>query len=139
MISLHDRYAKRLAQLGADYRWIDVPDTPAGKRYSEAHAREREAAALEAKIPARYRRIALDPRGKSLDSPGLADALTRWCQPGAALLIGGPTGLEATLRDRCDVRWSLSPLTFPHEMVRVIVTEQLYRAVSLSRGLPYHK
>lgn len=139
LIELHDRYADRLRKLGVHYESASVADTAAGKRYSESHAREREAAALTARLPERFNRVALDPLGRQLDSPQLARRLERWAHPGVALVVGGPTGLDPTLREGCDVVWSLSRLTFPHELVRVIVAEQLYRAVSLARGLPYHK
>lgn len=139
MIELHDRYAERLSRLGASYETLAVPDTPSGTRYSEAHAREREAAALVARIPARFTRVALDPGGKQFASDELPPLLERWSRPGCALLIGGPTGLDPALRASCAASWSLSRLTFPHELVRVLVAEQLYRAMSLDRGLPYHK
>jgi 23S rRNA (pseudouridine1915-N3)-methyltransferase len=56
-----------------------------------------------------------------------------------ALLIGGPDGLAAACRERADQSWSLSPLTLPHGLVRVIVAEQIYRAMSLQAGHPYHR
>jgi 23S rRNA (pseudouridine1915-N3)-methyltransferase len=56
-----------------------------------------------------------------------------------ALLIGGPEGLDPELSARADFRWSLSPLTWPHGLVRIMVTEQLYRAYSLLQGHPYHR
>ncbi|MDQ6779972.1 MAG: 23S rRNA (pseudouridine(1915)-N(3))-methyltransferase RlmH [Candidatus Eremiobacteraeota bacterium] len=84
----------------------------------------------------------LDASGTSLTSPALADKLAAAQHSGArrlALVIGGDRGVSAALRSRADFVWSLSPLTFLHEMARLIVLEQLYRAVKIQRGEPYHR
>lgn len=85
--------------------------------------------------------VALEVTGNSLSTEALAAWLAarlRAARP-LALLIGGPDGLAAACRERADERWSLSPLTLPHALVRVLVAEQLYRAMSLMAGHPYHR
>lgn len=137
--ALHDRYAQRLRALGVELTTAWVEEVQAGRQYSDDHVRERESDALLAAAGPRAVRIALDPTGELLSTPALAERLPRWSAPVAVFLIGGPLGHHRTLRDRVERAWSLSPLTFPHELARVLVAEQLYRAVTLIRGLPYHK
>jgi 23S rRNA (pseudouridine1915-N3)-methyltransferase len=85
--------------------------------------------------------VCLDVRGKAVDTPGLARKLAGWLQSGrdVALLVGGPDGLAPGCLAAADWRWSLSPLTLPHGLVRVLVAEQLYRAWTLLAGHPYHR
>ncbi len=85
--------------------------------------------------------IALDEHGQSLTTRILANKLSDWQQIGrdVALLIGGADGLAEGCLQRADWRWSLSPLTLPHGLVRIVVAEQLYRASSLLEGHPYHR
>jgi 23S rRNA (pseudouridine1915-N3)-methyltransferase len=86
-------------------------------------------------------RVALDARGKSYSSPELARLLGDHMTYGRdlAFLIGGPFGLEPGLRRESDLQLSLSSLTFPHDLVRVLLLEQIYRAFTILRGEPYHK
>jgi 23S rRNA (pseudouridine1915-N3)-methyltransferase len=134
---LHDDYAGRLARLGVAYETDWVPDVKTGGRYSPEHAREREGRSLIERIPAGGTVVALDERGESLTSRRLAEVVERWATPRATLIVGGPSGLHSLVLERADVVWSLSPLTFPHELVRGLIAEQLYRAVAIRRGLPY--
>jgi 23S rRNA (pseudouridine1915-N3)-methyltransferase len=85
--------------------------------------------------------VALDVRGRMLDTPQLANQLKGWMQDGrnVELLIGGPDGLAPACLENAAMRWSLSPLTLPHGLVRVVVAEQLYRAISILKGHPYHR
>ena len=85
--------------------------------------------------------VALEVTGTAMDTPALAAWLARRLASGQglALLIGGPDGLAEDCLARADSRWSLSPLTLPHALVRVIVAEQLYRAISIHAGHPYHR
>ena len=138
-IALHDAYAARLARLGVRYTTDSVPDERPGGRFSDAHVREREGRALLAALRPGERLVALDPGGELLSTEGLARAIERWATPAACVVVGGPLGLDPQLLSRAEVRWSLSPLTFPHELVRVLVVEQLYRAVGILRGAPYHR
>ncbi len=86
--------------------------------------------------------VALDPKGKEYDSQELATVLEGWENRGLqtiTFLIGGYLGLDKTVRDHADLTWSLSRLTFTHEMTRFILLEQLYRACSIKAGHNYHK
>jgi 23S rRNA (pseudouridine1915-N3)-methyltransferase len=93
------------------------------------------------RIPGGARVIALSVDGKPWSTEQLAAKLDGWQQTGApvALLIGGPDGLGSECLARATERWSLSPLTLPHGLVRVTVAEALYRAASLLQGHPYHR
>lgn len=106
-----------------------------------ARARADEGVRMLAAIPPAARVIALDVRGKSFDTGTLARQLRNWLQDGRdlTLLIGGPDGLAAACLERAEFSWSLSALTFPHGLVRVIVAEQLYRAWTILQGHPYHR
>ena len=85
--------------------------------------------------------VTLDERGKAWSSLELAREVDRWQnhQPSVVLAIGGPEGLADEVRQRANQSWSLSALTFPHGLARVIVVEQLYRAWTILQGHPYHK
>ena len=102
---------------------------------------EKEGERMLRGIPNGAKVVALDERGRALTTRELADRLARWMQLGddVALLIGGPDGLAPSCLTRADERWSLSALTLPHGLVRIVVAEQLYRAVSLLKGHPYHR
>jgi len=137
--ALHDRYAARLERLGVTYEAAWVAEVRSGGRFSDEHVREREARLLGEKLPDRGRLIALDGRGRELTSAQLARRLGDWARVEATFVVGGPLGLHRPFLDRADWVWSLSALTFPHELVRAILVEQLYRALTLLRGVPYHK
>jgi len=142
LVALHADYLERIERLGVSYRANWVAEVRSGGRFSDDHVREREARLLLGKLDRPERRgtvIALDRSGRMFDSETLARRIERWCMPRAVLLIGGPLGLHRRMLDRADESWSLSPLTFPHELVRVLVAEQVYRALTLLRGIPYHK
>ena len=85
--------------------------------------------------------MALDERGRGMDSPKLAQWLGERRQEGSplAFLIGGPDGYAPEVLERAQLRWSLSPLTFPHALVRVLLAEQRYRAATMLSGHPYHR
>jgi 23S rRNA (pseudouridine1915-N3)-methyltransferase len=138
LVSLHDRYAERIRRFGVAYATKWVPEVRAGGSFSDEHVREREGRSLIDQL-GRGRPIALDRSGTMLDSEGLAKRLEGWATPEATLIVGGPLGLHGDVLARSRERWSLSRLTFPHELVRVLVAEQLYRALTLQRRIPYHK
>ena len=85
--------------------------------------------------------VALEITGKQLTSPELATFLDKRAVEGRAvcLLIGGPEGLPQAVRDAADYQWSFSALTFPHDLAMVVLLESLYRASTISAGVPYHK
>lgn len=103
-----------------------------------------EAARLRAVVPAGARLVALDERGERLTTQQLAGRLAHWQQEqgaggSVALIIGGPDGLDAGLREAAHERVRLSDLTLPHALARVLLAEQLYRAWSITAGHPYHR
>lgn len=102
---------------------------------------QEEGEKMLAAVPAGANLIALDVRGRGLSTEELAKQLNLWLQEGRdqALLIGGPEGLAPDCLARAAFKWSLSPLTLPHGMVRVVVAEQLYRAWSILKNHPYHR
>ena len=138
---LHDAYATRIERLGVGYETVWVPEVTPGGRFSGEHALEREARPICERLGGKGEgtSVALDRRGRLFDSRQLARQLERWAVPRATFVIGGPLGLHGSVLERADAVWSLSPLTLPHELARVVVSEQLYRALTLLRGLPYHK
>ena len=86
--------------------------------------------------------IALDPKGRSFSSEDLANKFKEWEIEGLhqiAIIIGGPHGLSDVIRNRADFLISLSKMTFPHQLVRLILLEQIYRAYTINRGMPYHR
>jgi len=84
--------------------------------------------------------ILLDERGKALDSPTLSKVLEEPLNRSqlVVLIIGGAYGVDESIHERANIVWSLSPLVFPHQLVRLMLTEQLYRAQEISVGRPYH-
>jgi 23S rRNA (pseudouridine1915-N3)-methyltransferase len=100
-----------------------------------------EATRIDSQLPARCRRIALDERGDAPTTRQLAERLAKWMEDGAdvAFIIGGPDGLDPRIKDTADETMRLSSLTLPHALVRVILAEALYRAVSVTKGHPYHR
>lgn len=100
-----------------------------------------EAARLLDKLPAGSRLVALDEHGREVTTRELADLLARWMADGrdVALVIGGADGLAASLLEKAEVKLSLSRLTLPHALARVLLAEQMYRAVSLLNNHPYHR
>ncbi len=126
-------YGKRLAR----YVSVNVIEV---KALPDDHAAEGRALLAHAATGSLV--WALDRAGTQLDSIGLAAKFADVERSGSrrlALIIGGPEGLHLSVLERADFRWSLSPLTFLHEMARLIVLEQLYRAVKINRGEPYHR
>jgi len=100
-----------------------------------------EARRIEAALPRGARRVALDEHGQRVTTAQLAERLLAWQRDGrdAALLIGGPDGLDPGLKAGCDETLRLSDLTLPHAFARVLVAEALYRSWSVTVGHPYHR
>ena len=128
--------------------WIDEGVVEYGRRFSRGLRFRlieiplaREVERMRAAIGEGDYVVALEVGGRSMSTPELAQWLATRMAGGRdlSLLIGGPDGLDAALSGNADLRWSLSPLTWPHGLVRVMVTEQLYRAHSLLQGHPYHR
>ena len=133
-------FLKRI-QLLAEAREVIVKGA-AGQDSAAAELRAREGAALLARCRPGDYLIALDQRGESLTSAGLAARLDRLRSGGVKtvnLTVGGPWGLDESLLARADLVLSLGPLTLPHELARLVALEQVYRAYAILNHLPYHK
>ncbi|MDP2432710.1 MAG: 23S rRNA (pseudouridine(1915)-N(3))-methyltransferase RlmH [Pseudomonadota bacterium] len=100
-----------------------------------------EATRLLEKVPSGARLLALDEHGREVTTRELADLMARWMAEGrdVALVIGGADGLAASLLEKAELKLSLSRLTLPHAMARMLLAEQLYRAISLLNNHPYHR
>lgn len=129
------RYQKRLAKPW-DIEWVLLShSTLDGDK-----ARQNESVRILNKLPPHEYVVLLDERGTMLDSP----TLSKLCEQQfiasrhVTIVIGGAYGVSDKLRERADTVWSLSPLVFPHQLVRLILIEQLYRAQEISLGHPYH-
>jgi 23S rRNA (pseudouridine1915-N3)-methyltransferase len=141
---LAERYRKRAADAGRaigmrDVEIVEVRDSRA--RETEKRINE-ESIALATVIPERSAVVVLDERGVQIDSATFADRLRRWREagrPAATFLIGGADGLAPTLAERADLRLALGALTFPHQIVRILLLEQVYRATTILSGHPYHR
>jgi 23S rRNA (pseudouridine1915-N3)-methyltransferase len=133
-------YAKRLPR-ECTLRLVEIPLGQRGKTRTAAQSRNEEGRQMLAALPRDCLVVALDVEGQAWSTETLADNLQQWLGSGrdVALLVGGPDGLSPDCLARAERRWSLSALTYPHALVRVIVAEQLYRAWTLSTGHPYHR
>jgi 23S rRNA (pseudouridine1915-N3)-methyltransferase len=128
--------------------WVDAGVAEYARRFGRALKFElvevplaREADRMRAAIGAGDYLVALEVEGRAMTTPQLAEWLAARMAGGRdlALVVGGPDGLDRGILKKADFRWSLSPLTWPHGLVRVMVVEQLYRAHSLLQGHPYHR
>lgn len=106
-----------------------------------AQVMAREAERIEAAVPAGCLRAVLDEHGRAMTSAKLARALSHWRDDGrdVAFLIGGADGLAASVKSKAQVTMSLSAMTLPHALARVVLAEQLYRAHTILSGHPYHR
>lgn len=138
------RYLKRAEQAGRQIglRGIEVIEiresraADAGKRMVE------ESIALANLIPEGAVSVLLDERGESLGSADLAGQVGKWRDagvPAAVFIIGGPDGLAKTLRDKARLKLAFGAATWPHQMVRIMLLEQIYRAITILSGHPYHR
>lgn len=134
------RYAGRLPR---EWRFHleAIATVKRSKSDKSQRARRDEGAQLLAKIDTAERVVLLDERGKQMSTRAFAGKLADWQVDGRDLcfIIGGPDGVSDECRQRADFTWSLSSLTLPHGMARVLFVEQLYRAWSLQTGHPYHR
>lgn len=130
-----DRYEKRLSKPW-NCEWILLPHSS----LEADRARQDESERILARLKDDDFVVLLDERGKLLDSPALSQALQSQLDKSRPIIciIGGAYGVNEALTARADLVWSLSPLVFPHQLVRLILTEQLYRAQEIAAHRPYH-
>ncbi|MBM69518.1 MAG: 23S rRNA (pseudouridine(1915)-N(3))-methyltransferase RlmH [Haliea sp.] len=133
-------YSRRLPR-EIRLEWRELPLARRGRDTSPEQLRLREGEQILKALPEGDRVIALDVRGAAWSTEQLAEELSDWQMAGThvSLLIGGPDGLSQDCLQRAQQRWSLSALTLPHPLVRVVLAEQLYRAWTITAGHPYHR
>lgn len=135
-----EEYRKRLNQ-DVTLELVEIPAGKRGKNADVARITEKEGDLMLAAVQPQDYVITLDVQGQRLSTEKLAQQLEKRLQQGnhVALLVGGPEGLAPQCRSKARESWSLSDLTLPHPLVRVLIAEQLYRAWSILKGHPYHR
>jgi 23S rRNA (pseudouridine1915-N3)-methyltransferase len=141
---LAERYIKRLEAAGRSIRFapVDVIELPEARGDNVDVRRTDEANRLIARLQGVDYVVALDEHGRSLSSPTFAELLAKKRDAGTgslAFVIGGPDGHGADLLARADYQLTLSPMTLPHGLARIVLVEQLYRATTILTGHPYHR
>lgn len=136
----YEEFSRRLPP-ECNLKLVEVPAVKRRKGLAVADILKREGERMLRSVPPRVRILTLEREGVAWSTETLATRLLFWMREGidVALLIGGPDGLAPACLQRADERWSLSSLTLPHGLVRVIVAEQLYRAWTTLNNHPYHR
>lgn len=134
-----DEYARRLPR-EMPVEWLDIPPAKRGGASVDQY-RQLEADAICAKLTRDDHLVALDVAGTAISTEVIAERLDQWRMQGqqVSIAIGGPDGLHSRVLEMAKERWSLGRITLPHPLVRVILSEQLYRAWSVLAGHPYHR
>ena len=135
-----NEYSRRFPR-DMSFHLVEIPPGKRGKNADIPRILEKEGEQLLGAIPKGNRIVTLEVEGKPWTTPALAQQLERWQLDGrdVALLVGGPEGLAPACIAASEQKWSLSPLTLPHPMVRIVVAESLYRAWSVNTNHPYHR
>jgi len=141
---LVDRYIQRAKAAGravslTETRLIEIPE---GRQDSAAGRKNAEAEILSAKIPSNAIIVLLDEKGKSVTSADFANRVLQWrdaSKPSVAFVIGGADGLGDGLRARADWTIAFGAMTWPHQLARVMLAEQIYRTITIASGHPYHR
>jgi 23S rRNA (pseudouridine1915-N3)-methyltransferase len=141
---LAERYRKRAADFGrkVGLQAFDVIEIRESRADNVERRMLEESIAIANVIPERAVTAILDERGATMNSPAFAGRLQDWRagdRPALAFIIGGADGLAPSLRDKADLALAFGPLTWPHQLVRIMLLEQLYRAVTILGGHPYHR
>jgi 23S rRNA (pseudouridine1915-N3)-methyltransferase len=141
---LAERYRERFEDIGRKlgFRGLEIHEIPESRARDAATRIAEEAAAITALIPEKYMLVALDERGKNVDSIAFAQQLGRWRDESVAntiFTIGGADGLSPDLQRKARLRSAFGSATWPHQMVRVMLLEQIYRAATILSGHPYHR
>ncbi|AWL11449.1 23S rRNA (pseudouridine(1915)-N(3))-methyltransferase [Saliniradius amylolyticus] len=133
-------YQRRFNQ-DIQFRLTEIPAGKRGKNADIERILHKEGQQMLAAVPKGHRIVTLEVTGKPWTTPQLAEQLQHWQMDGrdVSLLVGGPEGLAPECVQASEQKWSLSPLTLPHPMVRVLLAESLYRAWSLNNNHPYHR
>jgi 23S rRNA (pseudouridine1915-N3)-methyltransferase len=141
---LADRYFDRFAKAGpaVGLEWAGVVETPESRSPTAPERKREEAARLDRLLADGAALVLLDERGKNIGSEEFAAWLGKWRDKGQrdlVIAIGGPDGHAPELGQKADLALSFGALTWPHQLARVMLAEQLYRAASIAAGHPYHR
>ena len=141
---LAENYRKRAQAIGRalGMRDIEIIEIRESRAQDVERRRAEESIAIANVIPERATIVILDERGENLDSATLAALLQQWRaedRPAVCFIIGGADGLAPSLRDRATRRLAFGTATWPHQLVRIMLLEQIYRAASMLAGHPYHR
>ena len=140
---LAERYRTRAVKSGRGIglRALEVVEIAESRARDAQRRMLEESIALANVIPKDASTVLLDPRGEPLDSNSFAKRLSAWndSDRDTAFVIGGPDGLAPTLRDQADLHLAFGALTWPHQLVRIMLLEQIYRATTILSGHPYHR
>ncbi|MBA3660373.1 MAG: 23S rRNA (pseudouridine(1915)-N(3))-methyltransferase RlmH [Gammaproteobacteria bacterium] len=138
---IHQGFNEYAQRLSAPYN-LELIEIPPCKAKGDAKVMmEQESHKLLAAMRSDHIIVALDRTGKAFSTEEFAQKLAAWLSRGQTidLLVGGADGLHASCIKQAEVKWSLSPLTFPHQLVRILIAEQIYRAYTLTKNHPYHR
>src|SRR5438105_2534302 len=141
---LAQRYRERFGDIGRKlgFRGLEIHEIPESRARDAATRIAEEAAAISAAIPEESVLVALDERGDSIDSATFARHLGRWRDASVAntiFVIGGADGLSPDLRRKAKLSIAFGSATWPHQLVRIMLLEQIYRAATILAGHPYHR
>ncbi len=141
---LAETYRKNAAKIGRGFglRDVEIVEIRESRAADAERRRLEESIAIANVIPERAMVAMLDERGDNLDSAALATQLRKWREddrPAACFIIGGADGLAATLRERATLKLAFGAATWPHQLVRIMLLEQIYRAGTILAGHPYHR
>jgi 23S rRNA (pseudouridine1915-N3)-methyltransferase len=141
---LAERYRERIDDIGRKlgFRGLEIHEIAESRARDAATRMSEEATAIAAAIPEKSVLVALDERGENIDSKAFARHLGRWRDEGSGntiFVIGGADGLSPDLRRKAKLSIAFGSATWPHQMVRVMLLEQLYRAATILAGHPYHR
>ncbi len=141
LLKVEDKYLKRIEQHLRVQRKV-VPDFKKSDPHQQDAQLEREAQHIERHLSPKTYLAVLDSEGEELTSPQLASSLADLMNRGVSevtFLVGGHLGIPQRIKNRANIKLSLTKLTLPHELARVVLLEQIYRAATIIKGLPYHK
>lgn len=135
-----EEYSRRLPR-ECQLQLVEIAAAKRGKNAQPQQWKLDEANRILAAIPDNHRVIALEVTGKSWSTETLSQNMADWLTDGrdVSLIVGGPDGLDDRCLQRADLKWSLSGLTLPHPLVRIVLAEQLYRAWTILQNHPYHR
>jgi len=136
----YEEYSKRLPR-ECSLQLVEINPAKRGKTAQAEQWKKEEAGRILTAIPDNHHVVALEVTGKPWSTEQLSQQMQNWLTDGrdVSLMVGGPDGLDSSCLQRANQTWSLSPLTLPHPLVRIVLSEQLYRAWTILQNHPYHR